>query len=129
MPLTSLNLPLFRALRMLLVFVVLTLTISSCSVSDLAGSALKATLGGGGPSVNAQVGQNNTQGVSITKEAPTVTVRPKARVDNINQSTTNVTDISNELLALLIIGWLAPSPGEIGRGISRLWRRKDDTSI
>lgn len=127
MPLKSLSLSFFRGLRMLLVFGVLTLTTTSCSVSDIAGSALKAALGGGGgPSVNAQVGKTNTQGVNVTTEAPSVTLRPKARVDNINQNTTNVTDTSPLLIALLIIGWLAPSPGEIGRGISKLLGRNKE---
>ena len=126
MPLTSLSSSLYRGLRMLLVCVGLMLITTSCSVSDLAGTALKATLGGGGTNVNAQVGKTNTQGVNVTKEAPTVTVRPKARVDNINQNTTNVTDTSPLLIALLIIGWLAPSPGEIGRGISKLLGRNKE---
>lgn len=107
---------------MLLLFVGLTLITSSCSPLDLAKTVL-----GGGPNIaaTAQVGKTNTQGVNVTSEAPSVTVRPKARVDNIDQRTTNTTNVDWWIIALLIIGWLAPSPGEIARGVTNLIKGKN----
>ena len=111
MHLTSLSSYSSQFLRMLLLFVGLTLITSSCSPSDLLVGGAKAVLGGGGgPSVNAQVGKEVIQGVKVTNEAP--------EVDN---STTNNT-VDYWLIALLIIGWLAPSPGEIARGITKLFK-------
>ncbi len=100
----------------------LALFLASCSPLDVAGALL-----GGGPNVNGQIGAENNQGITtnITREAPTLTVRPKARVDNVDQSTTNITETDPLLIALLIIGWLAPSPGEIARGFMGLFKRKD----
>lgn len=105
--------------RMLLLFAVLTLGLSSCSPTQLLGTLL-----GGGPNVNGQVGQVNQQGLNITKEAPSVTVRPKGRIDHLDQSTTNNTEVDPWLILLLILGWLAPSPGEISRRIKNIFRRK-----
>jgi hypothetical protein len=41
-----------------------------------------------------------------------------------DNSTTKNTEIDPLLLLLLIVGWLAPSPSEMGRGILKLFRRK-----
>lgn len=99
------------------------LFLSSCSPLDVAGALL-----GSGPNINGQIGAENTQGIKIdaTKQAPTVTVRPKGRVDTIDQRTTNITETDPLMLALLIIGWLAPSPAEIGRRIKSMITRKTD---
>lgn len=87
-------------------------------------------LTGGGPNVaaNVQAGKTNTQTIGITnnEQAPTVSLRPKARVDSIDQSekVTNNYTADPWLIVLLILGWLLPSPNEIARGITKLWRRK-----
>lgn len=108
-----------RHLRMLVLLGASTLIISSCSPLDLAKGALGAAVGSG-PSVNAQVGKENVQGVNVRNEAPRLTADT---VDTVDQSTVN-NNVDYLLLAVAIIGWLAPSPGEIGRGLSNLFRRK-----
>lgn len=87
-------------------------------------------LTGGGPNVaaNVQAGKENNQGIntSVDKSVRPV-LRPEGPVETIVQdnSTTKNTEIDPLLLLLLIVGWLAPSPGEIGRGLIKLVRRKD----
>ena len=84
---------------------------------------------GGGPNVaaNVQAGKTNSQTVGVTENSPSsITVRPKAQVETINQTkdTTNNYEGSPLLWILLILGWIAPSPNEIARGIRSLWQRK-----
>ena len=88
-------------------------------------------LSGGGPNVaaNTQLGQENYQGVTTSVDRSVRPVlRPEGPVENIQQdnSTTNNTEIDPLLLILLVLGWLAPSPNEIARGIRDLFRRKQD---
>jgi hypothetical protein len=108
-----------RTLRLPLVLSVLML-VTSCGLSPL------SLLTGGGPNVAAQalVGKEVTQGISIKTGAPTVSVRPNARVDAIDQSTTNNTTIDPWIIILLVLGWLLPSPNEMARWITGLFRRK-----
>ena len=87
-------------------------------------------LTGGGPNVaaNTQVGKTNNQtvGTNVT-HAPTVTLRPKARVDTIDQSVD--TTVNQELpmwvwilgSLLFIIGWVTDTPATY---ISNLRRNK-----
>ena len=83
-------------------------------------------LTGGGPNVAAQalVGKEVVQGVSIKTAAPSVSIRPNARVETIDQSTTNNTTVDLWVLILLILGWLLPSPNEIARWVTSLFKRK-----
>ena len=98
-------------------WLVLTLFLSGCGLSTL------MSLGGsGGPTVNsnAQVGAENRQAVMsveqnttagrdvVTKEVETGSV---GSLDIIN------TNIPPWVMLLLILGWLLPTPTEIGRGI------------
>ena len=86
-------------------------------------------LTGGGPNVaaNVQAGKENNQGIntSVDKSVRPV-LRPEGPVETIVQdnSTTENTEIDPLLLLLLIVGWLAPSPGELGRGFLKLVRRR-----
>lgn len=88
-------------------------------------------LSGGGPNVaaNTQIGKENYQGVntSIDRSVRPV-LRPEGPVENLQQdnSTTNNTEIDPLLLILLVLGWLAPSPNEIARGIRSLFTRKQN---
>jgi len=98
-------------------WLVLTLFLSGCGLSTL------MSLGGsGGPTVNsnAQIGKENRQSVMsveqnttagrdvVTKEVETGSV---GSLDIIN------TNIPPWVMLLLILGWLLPTPTEIGRGI------------
>lgn len=101
----------------------LILLLSSCGTIPF--------LSGGGPNVaaNTQVGKENYQGVTTSVDTSVRPVlRPEGPVETVQQdnSTTNNTEIDPLLLILLVLGWLAPSPNEIARGIRDLFRRKQD---
>jgi hypothetical protein len=94
---------------------VLTATLSACSSGAL------SLLTGGGPNVaaNTQVGKENYQGVTtnvITKPE----LRPEGPVDTAIQDNSTNTNIPFWFLVLFALGWLAPSPQEMGRGIYNL---------
>jgi hypothetical protein len=92
-------------------------------------------LTGGGPNVaaNVQAGKTNNQTVGTTSNSEQKIVRPKAR--DIRQSndsnkvqadevqTVVVNEVPVWVVLLLILGWLFPSPGEIGRMILQLFKR------
>ena len=74
---------------------------------------------------NTQIGKTNSQTVGTTNNiAPTVSLKPNARVDTIDQSNTTINKVDPLLLLIAILGWLAPSPAEIARSIRGLFRRK-----
>ena len=102
-------------------WLVLTLLLSSCGLTSL------IPTGGTNVAANTQVGAENNQGVntSIDRSVRPV-LRPEGPVDTIQQdnSTTNISEVDPLLLLLLVLGWLAPSPSEIGRGILKLFRRR-----
>ena len=106
----------------LIIVVLLTSALSSCGLTSL------IPTGGTNVAANTQLGKENNQGVntSIDKSVRPV-LRPEGPVENIQQdnSTTNNTEIDPLLLILLVLGWLAPSPSEIGRGLLKLFRRKE----
>jgi len=101
----------------------LTLLLSSCGLTSL------IPIGGGtNVAANTQIGKENNQGVTTSIDTSVRPVlRPEGPVENIKQdnSTTNNTEIDPLLLILLVLGWLAPSPSEMGRGLLKLFRRKD----
>ena len=120
-------------------WLVLTLFLSGCSQipSFLMG-------GGGGPNVaaNVQAGKTNSQTVGTTNNSDqevvveTLTGDLKQSNDTNKVNTDSVENINiNEIppwvLILLVLGWLAPSPQEMGRGLLTLiatLRRKSDGS-
>jgi len=114
-----------RSLLLLVLLSVLSLTPSSCSKLPL------SLLTGGGPNVaaNTQLGKTNSQTVGTTK-SNTVT---ESTVETVDQSTNevktekvdtvNIQQTPIWMILLLILGWLLPSPGEIGRGFMRLIKR------
>ncbi|RAP39520.1 hypothetical protein BYZ73_20065, partial [Rhodovulum viride] len=81
---------------------------------------------------NVQAGAENVQGVKV-ENAPSI-VRPRARDIRQEQSENRVradrveTVVVNEIPAWIVlvalIGWIAPSPGEIGRRIGETVRRR-----
>jgi len=112
-----------RTLSTLLATALLITTLSSC------GGPL-SLLTGGGPNVaaNVQAGKENNQGVNTSVDYSVRPVlRPEGPVETIVQdnSTTKVTEMDPLLLLLLVLGWLAPSPSEIGRGVLKLFGRRN----
>ena len=111
-----------RTLSTLLAIALLTTTLSSCSQLNPL-----SFLSGGGTNVaaNTQIGKENTQTIGINNSSRPV-LRPEGPVDTVVQdnSTTKNTEVDPLLLLLLVLGWLAPSPSEMGRGILKLFRRK-----
>jgi len=87
-------------------------------------------LTGGGPNVAAAVpiavGETVDQnlGISVKREAPSVRIEPNSKVDTIDQSTINNTTIDPLILLLLVLGWLLPSPNEVGRVVRGWFTRK-----
>ena len=113
-------LPSLLASRIRALFVVLMLSgLAACGANPL------SLLTGGGPNVaaNVQAGAENNQGINIKTEAPSVSVRPNARVDKIDQSTTN--NVSIEPWMLLVMLCLAAG-GAIGwvDNVVRMFTRK-----
>lgn len=109
-----------RSLRYLLVLIGL--------VSLVGCGGPLSLLTGGGPNVaaNTQIGKNNSQAVVSLDTSVRPKLRVEAPVETIIQDTsvTKNTEVDPLLLLLLIAGWLAPSPAEIGRSIVKLFRRK-----
>lgn len=103
------------------------LSLASCGGGPL------SLLTGGGPNVaaNVQAGKTNTQTLGNTSITENRIIRPQART--IRQGDSRVTAdevrtvVVNEspmwLILLAVIGWLLPSPGEIGRQVTRLFRK------
>ena len=96
-------------------------SLTGCGASPL------SLLTGGGPNVaaNTQIGKENNQTVGVVNNTRPQ-MRIEAPVDTVVQdtSTTKNTEVDPLMLLLLILGWLAPSPGEIGRSFVGLFKRK-----
>ena len=101
-------------------WLVLILLLSSCGLTSF------IPAGGTNVAANTQVGAENNQNLGVTTyNKPEI--KPEGPVDTVNQdnSTTNISEVDPLLLLLLILGWLAPSPSEIGRGLLKLFRRRN----
>lgn len=110
----------------------LILALTACSAGDAI-----SLLTGGGPNVaaNTQLGQVNEQVLGVATDTTTTQslVRPEARDITQVQDTQRLkadrveTVVNNEspywLILLALVGWLLPSPGEIGRTV-RGWFKK-----
>ena len=104
-------------------WLVLTLFLSGCGLSTL------LSLGGsGGPTVNsnAQIGKENRQSVMSVEQSEEVSAgRDVIQTEIIKEVETGSvgsldiinTNIPPWVMLLLILGWLLPTPTEIGRGI------------
>jgi hypothetical protein len=106
--------------KQLILSVALVTSLSSCSQL----TSLIPLGGGTNVAANTQIGKENTQTIGINNSMRPV-LRPEGPVDTVVQdnSTTKNTELDPLLLLLLILGWLAPSPNEMGRGILKLFRR------
>jgi hypothetical protein len=105
------------------------LVLTGCSGTPL------SLLTGGGPNVaaNTQIGRENTQTVGQDKRFQPE-VRTESPIETVEQSSNDirtgaveniqVTNIPPWVILLLIIGWLLPSPGEMGRSIASIFRRR-----
>jgi hypothetical protein len=111
-----------RSVLWLLVWIGLA-SLPGCGVSPL------SLLTGGGTNVaaNTQVGKENNQTIGVVTNSRPV-LRVEAPVDTVVQdtSTTKNTEVDPLMLLLLVLGWLAPSPNEMGRGLLKLFGRKKD---
>ena len=81
--------------------------------------------------VNGQIGSTNTQTVGVTNvNKPTVkadtVVDPDLSVNEVKGESVVINKTEPWVIILLVLGWLAPSPQEIGRGIGNLFRRRKD---
>ena len=115
-----------RSLRVLPLLMVLTLGLSSCSAVPLVSSLA------GGPKVaaNVQAGKENRQAVidqthrnEITTGAGSTVSTKSGSVSADKVDTVNVQQTPVWMIVLLVLGWLLPSPNEIGR-IVRSWFKK-----
>ena len=105
----------------LLLSLMALLFLSSCSQI----ASLIPMGGGTNVAANTQIGKENTQNVGLN-----TSIRPQLRVEAPvetvvqDTSTTKNTTIDPLMLILLVLGWLAPSPNEMARGIRNLFKRK-----
>ena len=126
--------PFLSSRILLLLWVCLgTLLMAGCSGSPL--SLLTGTPGVN-TAANVQAGKTNSQTVGTTNVTEQKLVKPKAR--NIRQTadtnqvrsdsveTVVVNEVPVWVVLLLILGWLLPSPNEIGRWIRSLFVKKAD---
>ena len=106
------------------------LLMAGCSGSPL------SLLTGGGPKVaaNVQAGKTNSQTVGTTSITEQKLVKPQAREIRQTADTNKVrsdsveTVVVNEVpvwvILLLVLGWLLPSPGEIGRYLRSMFVKR-----
>ena len=119
------------SLRSLVLPLVLMLTLSSCS------SGITGFLMGGGPKIaaNVQAGKTNSQTIGTTNnveqkvEAPVISrdlvqSNDKTGVKAETVGNVKVSNTEPWVILLLVVGWLLPSPNEIGRWILSLFKRK-----
>ncbi len=107
-----------------------TLLMAGCSVNPLD----LLTGGGVNTAANVQAGRTNTQTVGTTSLTDQKIVRPQARdirqtadtntVSSDRVETVVVNEVPAWVILLLILGWLFPSPNEIGRWFNSLITRK-----
>ena len=110
----------------------LILLLSSCGLTSLPFFG-----GGSGPTVNsnAQIGKENTQQVvaqQTTQDAgrDIITETKEVEAKSIEDLTIKNTNIPVWVMFLLILGWLLPTPTQMGQGLYTLltlpFKRKND---
>lgn len=111
-------------LRLLLL---LSVWIGSASLLTGCGKGPLSLLTGGGPNVaaNVQAGKENSQAVvsqTTRNEAGRDVNTAQVQADEVKEVT--IQEVPPWVVLLLILGWLLPSPNEIGRWITNLFTRK-----
>lgn len=115
-------------MRKFLTSLLLVASLANCS--PITKAAVGAALGGGGTDVNtnAQVGKENRQSFTLGRVEEIRGDKNERAVEAQQVETVNVTNTDNDLILLLVaiavIGWLLPSPNEIGRWLGSLFTRK-----
>ena len=119
--------PSLRTLRWLLAFSGILLMVGCTNPMDL----LK---GSTNVAANTQIGKTNTQTLGQTNLTEQSIVRPQARdirqsadtnkVSSDKVETVVVNEVPMWVILLLILGWLLPSPGEIGRSLASIFKRR-----
>ena len=114
----------------------LILLLSSCGLTSLPFFG-----GGGGPTVNsnAQIGKENKQAVVTYEEEESnnagrdvikTEVLKEVETGTVEQLKINNTNIPVWVILLLILGWLLPTPTQIGQGLYKIltipFNRKTD---
>ena len=90
------------------------LLLSSCS-------GLPLKLGGPNVAANTQIGAENRQAtIEVGDKVARDLVSKQVDAGTIESVTLNNNNTAPWLLIVALIGWLAPSPSEIGRGIYKL---------
>ena len=120
----------------LLSSICLILLLSSCGLTSLPFFG-----GGGGPTVNsnAQIGKENKQAVVTYEEEETnnagrdvikTEVLKEVETGTVEELKISNTNIPIWVILLLILGWLLPTPTQIGQGLYQIltlpFKRKDD---
>lgn len=120
----------------LLSSICLILLLSSCGLTSLPFFG-----GGGGPTVNsnAQIGKENKQAVVTYEEEETnnagrdvikTEVLKEVETGTVEELKISNTNIPVWVILLLILGWLLPTPTQIGRGLYQIlalpFKRKND---
>lgn len=111
-------------LRLLLLLLV---WIGSASLLTGCGKGPLSLLTGGGPNVaaNVQAGKENSQAVvsqTTRNEAGRDVNTAQVQAEEVKEVV--IQEVPPWVVLLLILGWLLPSPNEIGRWITNLFTRK-----
>jgi len=114
----------------------LILLLSSCGLTNLPFFG-----GGGGPTVNsnAQIGKENRQAAvsyeqednyNAGRDVITTEVIKEVETGTVEELKISNTNIPIWVILLLILGWLLPTPTQIGQGLYKIltlpFKRKDD---
>lgn len=113
---------LFFRLRLWLLTLSVTLILLSAGCSQIP----SFLLGGGGPSVaaNVQAGKTNSQTIGASNNiSPTIR---NSTIDSVDQSNTTNNELPSWVwtvgLLLLVVGWCTDTPGTILKNLRRPWR-------
>lgn len=122
-----------RSSRLVLLPLAFSGMLLMAACSNLNPIGLLTSTPGVNTAANVQAGKTNTQTIGTTTVTEQKLVRPQAKT--INQTSDNnrvraesvktvvVNEVPMWVILLLILGWLFPSPGEIGRSIASIFKK------